>query len=420
MTDTAPSPRRARRVLDTGTSYMVVGTLIAATAAYVFQLVAGRALGPEEFAPITVLWTLQFLVFTTVLMPMEQMTIRRLNESDPTAAPWKLHVRVIALTAVGSVVFAWITMGELLADDGAFLLIVAPLIIGYGIFGLGRGYLAGRHRFREYGLATLAESVLRLALALVVLAAGAGAVGIGWTLVAGSITVLAWRPFRRDGVTTPPGAVEPGTTARLTTFITANAASQTIVASGPLLVAGLGAPRAEVSVFFETFLLFRAPLTVAYSLVARILPPFTRLITEGRVAEVKRWALRMGAAGVLLGAGGYALGRLLGPIGVETLLGEEFRPTASLAGYAGGGAAIATVALFAQQILIAMRSMGRLAAAWLSGLAVSAIVVALASGSPSLRVGVAFLTGEAVALALIVIAIVSAPDRPPDEAQRAP
>ena len=67
-----------------------------------------------------------------------------------------------------------------------------------------------------------------------------------------------------------------------------------------------------------------------------------------------------------------------------------------------------------------MRSMGRLAAAWLSGLAVSAIVVALASGSPSLRVGVAFLTGEAVALALIVIAIVSAPDRPPDEAQRAP
>jgi len=54
----SPTPRRfwpARR--GTGTAYMIVGTLIAAIAAYLFQLVVGRSLGPTEFAPITVLWT---------------------------------------------------------------------------------------------------------------------------------------------------------------------------------------------------------------------------------------------------------------------------------------------------------------------------------------------------------------------------
>src|SRR3989337_3844215 len=89
----APShtPRRfwpARR--GTGIAYMIVGTLIAAVAAYLFQLVAGRDLGPTAFAPITVLWTIQFLVFTTVFVPMEQLTIRRLSAAEPEAGPRRL------------------------------------------------------------------------------------------------------------------------------------------------------------------------------------------------------------------------------------------------------------------------------------------------------------------------------------------
>jgi hypothetical protein len=75
-----------------GTSYMVVGTLVAAIGAYLFQLIAGRVLGPTALAPITVLWTIQFLVFTTVFMPMEQLTIRRLNLVREHAAPWALLV----------------------------------------------------------------------------------------------------------------------------------------------------------------------------------------------------------------------------------------------------------------------------------------------------------------------------------------
>jgi O-antigen/teichoic acid export membrane protein len=66
----AATPRHLTRSLrGSGTAYMIVGTFVAAVAAYLFQLVVGRSLGPTEFAPVTVLWTIQFLVFTTVSCP---------------------------------------------------------------------------------------------------------------------------------------------------------------------------------------------------------------------------------------------------------------------------------------------------------------------------------------------------------------
>ena len=49
-------------------------------------------------------------------------------------------------------------------------------------------------------------------------------------------------------------------------------------------------PAAQVSVFFETFLLFRAPLTVSYSLIARVLENCGNAEVEqqvrGEVAEL--------------------------------------------------------------------------------------------------------------------------------------
>jgi len=386
---------------------MVVGTLVAAVGAYLFQLVAGRTLGPTDFAPITVLWTIQFLVFTTVFIPMEQLTIRRLNLDTTHSAPRLLFGSVIALSVLGSVAFTAATLDRLFEGEPLYLVIVAVLILGYGGFALGRGFLAGRRRFREYGWSTFAESTLRLVLAVALLAAGAGALGLGWTLVAGSLVVFLWRPFRGERAREAGADRERGTALALATFVTANGASQTIVAAGPLVVGALGAPAAEVSVFFETFLLFRAPLTVAYNLVSRILPPFTRFIEEGAFDRVRRWALRLCGAAAVGAAAGYVLGRWLGPAVVELMLGEEFRPSAALAALAISGIILATVALFLQQILIAMRATGRLAAAWLLGLVAAALAIALSDGEVSIRVGRAFLLGEVVAFSGLTAAVLA-------------
>jgi O-antigen/teichoic acid export membrane protein len=393
---------------------MVVGTLIAAVAAYLFQLIAGRVLGPTEFAPITVLWTIQFLVLTIVFVPMEQLTIRRLSVAEPDAAPWRLFIGVILAAVIVSTTFAAATLDRLLEGEPVYLAIVAALIAGYGGFALARGLLAGHRRFKEYGLSTLAESALRLALAVLLLAAGVGAVGLAWTLVAGSLVVWIWLPLRHEPRRT--GQVSPLSGTGLATFVAANAASQTIVAAGPLVVGALHATSAEVSVFFETFLLFRAPLTVAYSLIARILPPFTRFVQSGNRHIIRVWAFRLGALGAIGGGLGYAVGRVIGPDVVSFLLGSEFRPTDTLAAYAAAGVAIATVALFSQQILIAMRSTGKLAVSWMVGLAAAAITVGLAGGRPSVRVGAGFLVGEVVAFGLIIgtIALASRPSASPE------
>lgn len=384
---------------------MIVGTFVAAVAAYLFQLVAGRSLGPHAFAPITVLWTIQFLAFTTVFLPIEQLTIRRLNSDAPERTPWRLFFAVIALTAIIATAVSVATRDRLLDGEWVFVGITAVLVTAYGVFALGRGFLAGNRRFREYGLTTLAESVLRLVAASLLLAAGFGTVGIAWTLVIGSAVVLFWRPFA--GEPSRDADVESGTAAALGAFVAANASAQALVAAGPLVVGGLGASAGAVSVFFETFLLFRAPLTVAYSLVARVLPPFTRLVEEGRWRTLRRWTLRLAGLAAIGAVGGYFVGRALGPAAVEILLGAEFRPAPDIAAYAASGVVLATVALFAQQVLIAMKATGRLAVVWLLALTSAAVTVAVTTGLPGSRVGLAFLVGESLALVGLVAAVMS-------------
>ena len=390
---------------------MVIGTLVSAAAAYAFQLVAGRALGPERFAPITVLWTIQFLVFTTVFLPMEQLTIRRLAAAEPESAPRRLFMVAIVTAVAVSAAFGALTLDRLLDGRPVYLAVIVVLIATYGGFALARGALAGRRRFDGYGWATMAESVVRLGVAAGLIALGAGVIGVAWSLIPGALVVYFWHPFR--GATRNGETVQAtGAGATLATFVTANAASQTVVAAGPLVVGALGAGAKEVSIFFETFLLFRAPLTVAYSLVARVLPPFTRMAeSEGRPA-LARWALRVGIAAAIFAGVGFVVGEVIGPNLVAIFLGSEYRPDALLAAYAIAGVVIATTALFVQQMLIALRATGSLAVAWFGGLAAAAIVVAVTTGEASDRVGLAFMVGEAVALSLIVVAVVRAARSP--------
>ncbi|MBU1865952.1 MAG: hypothetical protein KKE89_06015 [Actinobacteria bacterium] len=385
---------------------MVVGTLIAAVAAYLFQLIAGRVLGPTDLQPIVVLWTVQFLVFTIVFMPMEQLTIRRLNSAVARAAPWRLFLLLIAASTAGAVGYGMLTLDRQFDGDLWYLVVLAALIIAYGGFALGRGYLAGRLRYREYGLSTFAESMLRLVLAIALLTAGMGSLGLSWTLVAGALVIWFWLPLRGERIREAGVDREAGSAKTLATFIASNASAQTLVAAGPLVVSALGGSHAAQSVFFETFLLFRAPLTISYSLIARVLPPFTAMVERGQIRILHRWAIRIAAAGTVLATAAYGLGRLAGAGLVEVLLGADFRPTPELAALAAAGTTLATVALFEQQLLIAMRSTRSMAVAWLVALGVAALVILPNGAEAPLRVGRAFLAGEVTALFGLTMAVV--------------
>jgi O-antigen/teichoic acid export membrane protein len=422
MTGDSPTSKTPRLRLGSGTAHMLVATFVSAGAAFLYLVIVGRALGPNDFAPITVLWTVQYLATTVVYLPIEQLTVRRLSQQTPEATPWTLYLWVTTACTIGALAFGIFTLHRFFAGDAAFLPILALLAIGYAGFGVGRGYLAGQRRFKEYAYAVSAESLLRLCLAGALLAAGAGALGLSWAMAAAPFVIWLWRPLRGRRHSEAARRPERGATASLGAFISANAASQTMLAAGPLVVGALGGGAAQVSVIGQTFLLLRAPLAVAGNMISRVMPPLTRFVETAQLSRIRRLGLEMGIGGFAVSAGGFAAGYLAGPGLVSWLMGPEYRPGALLAALAAAGTALATVAIFAQQILVAMGSTGRLAVAWLCGLgAAAAVVVAAGGSSPFLRVGWAFMIGESLAFTLLIGMVVAAVQgRPPPEPYQSP
>ena len=409
MTGHSPTPKPARLRLGSGTPHMLVATFVSASAAFLYLVIVGRALGPTDFAPITVLWTLQYLVTTVVYVPVELLTVRRLSQENPEATPWALYVWVTAACTVGALAFGFFTLDRFFAGDTGFLFVLGPLVVGYAGFAIGRGYLAGQRRFKEYAYAVSAESLLRLCAAGALLVAGVGTLGLSATMAAAPLVIWLWRPLRGRRRSEAGRPSEKGAAAALGAFISATTASQTILAAGPLVVGGLGGSAAAVSVVGQTFLLLRAPLAVAYNMTSRVMPPLTRLVEAAQWDRIRHLGMQMGLGGLVTAAGGFGAGYLVGPALVALLMGPEYRPEPLLAALAAAGTALATVAAFAQQILVAMHSTGRLAVAWLCGLAAAAAVVVAAAGlGPSLRVGWAFLAGEGLAFVILIGMVASA------------
>ncbi len=403
MVTSVASMSDARRAASRdGTLFVIAGALIAALGAYLYQFAGGRVLGTEEFAPITVLWTVQFLVWTIVLIPLEHMTVRRLAlaPGHRLTADLPLITVVVVSTAVVVMTVMYVTRDSFL--DGKVLHVVQAglIVVGYGVYVIARGALGGRRRFRDYGIATSAESLSRLAFGLALLAWAATSVSLTWAMVASPWVILALRPFRRVPDTGPPRELA-GATAFVTAFIVGNAASHTILAAGPLVVGALDADPETISVFFVTLIIVRVPLTISYGLQSRLLEPMARMVADGRAARLVSWGVRITATGGLLLVPAWFAGRSLVPVAVQILFGAEFRPPATLGGLIAVGVVAALAAVFTAQILVARGQTAPLAVAWSAGLVSAAVALLASSGAPEIRTGLAFMVGEIVALGAI-------------------
>jgi len=397
---------RFAHLTEDGTGFILGGSLVAGVGAYAYQFLGGQSLGAEAFAPVSVLLTIHFLVFIVVLLPVEQLIIRRLTlDRAAVAIPRQVWGLVMA-TLVVAVGYAWIGVESLLRGDTRFVVFTAATIVTHTIFVIGRGFLAGRRRFRSYGISSGAASLVRLAVAGGVLAVRPTASGFALGLILGPLVIVLWRPHKP--VATDRGAVAPeqaaamGEHGLLTGLVLASAVSQVLLLAGPLFVAALGAGEAAVSVAFATFTLQRAPLVFGYNLLARVLPPFTEMAARGERQELRAWARGIGLAAVLLAGVGAMAGGLLGPPLVALAFGDGFRPSASVAALVATGVVLAGAGLFVGQVLVARSQPVRLGIAWLAGAGAAGASLAMTGGDPVQRVAIAFLVGEIVALAALV------------------
>lgn len=390
-----------------GTLDIVLGSFVAGLGAYVYQFIGGRSLGEEGFAPIGVLLTAHFLAFVIVLMPIEQFVIRRLTIG---IRGWVVPLRAIALTvSTGAAATLVVLMAgtDYFSSRGEFVVFVLLTVAVHFFFAVGRGYLAGFRRFRAYGYVSAAASLVRVGIAIAVAVLAPSVTGFAWAHIIGPLVIVFWRPWRMPTSSSRLSSEDVAASADrglLTGLVLSAAASQALLLAGPLVASRLGATAAEFSVTYATLLLARAPLTLGYNLIARILPPFTEMAVRGERRELRAWARGIAIASLVLAGFGAVAGAVLGPVLVSVAFGPGFAPEPTVAALAGAGVVIASGGLFIGQILVARGKSFRLGVAWVVAVVAAVVLVSLPIGDPVFHVMVAFVGGELVALVALVFA----------------
>jgi O-antigen/teichoic acid export membrane protein len=384
---------------------MLGGTVVSIVTVLLFQVIAGRSLGAEAFAPIGVVWTVSFMVYTVFMIPVEQFITRRLALAHGNAAALAPN-RVLLMSVIGVAIaigvgFVLATVDRLFAGITAFVVLALALLVTRALLAVGRGFLAGGRRFTAYGGTLAAEGLVLLMAAAVVAAIHPTTLAFAATMVLSPLVILLFRPFHTTTVTEPWVADNEAPVAFLGFLILATGASQVVIAGGPVVVGLIGGGAAAVSSIFVTFTLFRGPITSAYNLVARVLPDFTALAARGRAHVLTVWAHRITWAGYVLAVLGFTAAYLIGPAIIRVLYGAEFEPDAAVAGLAGAGVGAGLAVLFVAQIYVATGATRALAGRWLLALLIAGAAVAFGPGSAQARVALGFAVGELAALSAL-------------------
>lgn len=383
-----------------GTTFMISGGLLGAVGAYVFQVYGGRVLGAEAFAPVGVLWTLFFILATILLVPAEQYVTREVA-SGRKVIPHDLGPAAV-MVAIGSIIgggFVLLTLDRLFEGSLQFAFQIVLLMAGYGLLFVGKGVLAGRRRFSDIGWVMVLETVSRLAAGVAAIQLAVTSQSLGWAMVLGGFSAIGMRWWRHDRGDPRP-RVAPASRF-LSGYLGATSSSQVLLGAAPIAVAALGAGPALVSVIFVTFTLYRAPLTLIFSLQGRILPYLVGLAGGDEAHRLGRIAGVVVVGGSLLALLGGLVGWLVGPEVVGILYGEEFMPSSTVALFVAAGVMAAATAQIAGQVLVAEARTTRLAGAWLGGLVAAVAALAVVRAQPDVRVAIAFAVGEFTALVLM-------------------
>jgi O-antigen/teichoic acid export membrane protein len=178
---------------------IALGAVIASLGAYAFQVVGGRALGDEGFAPVAIVWTIGFLVYTIVMLPVEQMTTRRVTLAGGRSAgaggppPDRAHPHSSAEST--GVAIAAVGTSRFFAGRSVFVIAMALLMFARAIMTVARGVMAGRRRFRAYGVSMMLEAFALTGLGILFAVVDAGSFWFGLALGAAPLTLLLVRPY---------------------------------------------------------------------------------------------------------------------------------------------------------------------------------------------------------------------------------
>ena len=413
-----------------GTTWLLLGSLTAGLLAYVFQVLGGRVLGSEAFAPIATLWTLQYVVMAILLFAIEQYEVRAVaaagGDMRALRGAWPAVWAITLAVAVAVALFLAVFADRLLLGQVDLALVGGAWVITAGAFGMVRGIYGGRGDYRLSGIATAADWIARIGFTLLVLAAFASTRNLAWALPLGAVPFLIWwwlRGRTAHRTSAPPERAKPGRYLAGVSF--ANGTLQLLLGIGQLIVVALGESPTAVSAFFVTAALARAPFLIGIGFVPRVLTPLTRMAEAGDYAHVRGLAWLVVAATVALAAIAGVMAFFLGPWVVGLLYGHEFVVSDVATAGAVAAVIVALGALGLNQVVLAEGRPLALVPAWTVGLLAAAVTVVLAPLDPLPRVAAAMLVGQLVAVVALAVVVTSAHARraepaPPEDGTKPP
>jgi O-antigen/teichoic acid export membrane protein len=405
-------PAPASRATE-GAAMLSIGTVASGVLAYAFNVLAARALGPDDYGPVALLWATVFLVSVVLFRPVEQTLSRgiadRLARGGDPLPVVRAAGRVagtVAGTAVAVCLLAWTPITDGLFDGHAAL--TAALIAGiagYGVSFFARGLMGGLRWFGGYGMLLLADGAVRIALALplaLVASPAIAGIAVAGAAIGGALAPLAGSGRAQARRLRPDGDGEPFPVRNALRFAgpvtVIAAADQLLVSGGPLLVVLAGGPGATAAAgtVFAATMLVRAPVFLFQGFAAALLPSLTALQAVGDAARFRRAVLRAAGALGLFALALTVAALVAGPLGMHILYGPGFEvERLDLAILAAGVGGYLAASAFSQAALARGEAV-RAAAIWTLS-AVTFIISELAvTGSSLHRVSLAFALAAAV------------------------
>ena len=408
--------------LPEGTVAVGGGLLVNGLAAYAFITLASRDLGPEAYTPVGLLWALSFLLGPGFFQPLEQEVARIVAaRSDRRIGPVVRTAGCVGASMVGLLGVLALLLGDRIRHDlfdghGLLLVGLILVLVGLGIGHLVRGVLAGLGRFGGYGRYFIGDGLGRLVVALVLVATagGVGAYGLAVGLapfIGVALALAGQRELSLEGPAEPVGAFSRA----LGALLVASVATALVLNMSPLAVEVLAGPDQadDPGRFLNALLIARVPLFFFQAVQASLLPRLSALVGAGRFDELVHVFRRL--LGLVVGIGGVAVAvcALFGARIVELAFGADFAVERQDMVLLAGSSAVLMVALSFAQALMACRAQGRMALAWVLGLAAFPLVVALGDDL-FLRVELGLLATVSVAagsMAALLIARLRSTDR---------
>ena len=410
--------------LPEGTLAVGAGLIVSGVTSYGFLAISARALGPERYAPLGVLWALTYVVCPSVFLPLEQEVGRALSSRRARGLGGGPLIHRAALAGgVAAAVLIAVTGASAPLSLGSFfnhkvLLLIALMVslAGYYVEFLVRGVLSGNGRFGSYGIILGSEAFLRMLACAGLALVGVNTVGPYGVIIGLSPIAATLLGVRKERNLVNPGPDAPWSelSSALGYLLAGSVMAQLLVNAGVFAVQVLADAEQKgkhgvAGRFLNGLIIARIPLFMFQAVQAALLPKLAHLAGAGRHADFRTGLKRLLAVVVAIGVTATITALAIGPFVVTTLFGEDFRLGHKDLGYLAAASAVYMLALALAQALIALKNYSRVVIGWAVGLIAFVAVTAL--GHELLpRVEHGFLAGSvasAIAMAVAVQTLLS-------------